>query len=313
MKSAVLLLAHGTPDSPEGVPEFLRHVTGGRALPEHVVAEIQQRYQKIGHSPLTEITHRQAQALARRLDLPVYVGMRNWHPFIDATVGQMKRDGIERAVAICLAPQNSRTSTGLYRQALVAEGELPFALEFVSSWHDHPLLPRAFAARLEPAWRAAGTPPVLFTAHSVPERTIADGDPYAEQARDTAERVAAEVPGLGNNWRFAFQSQGVAGGSWTGPTVPSVLDELARSGHKAVVMQPVGFVADHVEVLYDIDIAFREEARKLGLALTRAESPNDSPLLITALADIARAGLTRVAAGALPLDIEPARSEAGDK
>src|SRR5207245_1336263 len=145
---AVLLLAHGTPDSPDGVPEFLRRVTGGRGLPEAVVAEIRERYRQIGHSPLTEITHRQAQALARRLDLPVYVGMRNWHPFIAAAMAQMRRDAIERAVAICLAPQESRTSTGLYRQALAATGELPCALEFVGSWHDHPLLIRGFAERL---------------------------------------------------------------------------------------------------------------------------------------------------------------------
>jgi len=309
MKSAVLLLAHGTPDSPTSVPEFLRYVTNGRELPAEVVAEIQGRYRQIGHSPLTEITHRQAQALARRLDLPVYVGMRNWHPFIADTVRQIRHDAIGRVAAICLAPQNSRTSTGLYRQALTAAG-VDFALEFVSAWHNHPLLARAFAARLEPAWeaasRAAGRPaPVVFTAHSVPERTIAEGDPYEAQARETAEMVARELGQLPpDGWRFAFQSQGKSGGAWLGPTVEQTLEELASAGHKHVVVQPVGFVADHVEVLYDIDIAFREFAAARGIELTRPESLNDSPLLITALADIARAALGRVAAGAMPLDAE---------
>ena len=309
MKSGVLLLAHGTPDSPSGVPEFLRLVTSGRELPAHVVEEIQRRYARIGHSPLTEITHRKAQALARRLDLPVYVGMRNWHPFIADTLRQIRHDGIERIAAICLAPQNSRTSTGLYRKALAAEGS-GLALEFVSSWHDHPLLASAYAVRLEPVFaaasKAAGSAvPVVFTAHSVPSRTVAEGDPYEAQARETARLVAEELPQVAKaGWRFAFQSQGQSGGEWLGPTVEATLEELSTAGHKHVVVQPVGFVADHVEVLYDIDVMFREFAAARGMQLWRPESLNDSPTLVTALADIARAALARVAAGAMPLDAE---------
>jgi protoporphyrin/coproporphyrin ferrochelatase len=311
---AVLLLAHGTPDSTESVPDFLRNVTGGRELPPPVVKEIQHRYSLIGHSPLTEITHRQAQRLARLLDLPVYVGMRNWHPYIPDVVRQMSEDGVTRAVAICLAPQNSRTSVGLYRRALFGEaggeqlyppaGEAPpFAIEFVESWHDHPGLARAFAERIASTWTRASVDlgaaaPILFTAHSVPQRTIAAGDPYEAQARTTAELVAAQIAGLPRgNWRFAFQSQGMSGGVWIGPTVEETLLALQQAGHRGVVMQPIGFVADHVEVLYDIDIFFREFAEKHDLKLWRAPSLNDSRPLAEALADLVRNGFQRVGSG----------------
>ena len=303
MKSAVLLLAHGTPDCDAAVPEFLRYVTGGRELPPHIVEEIRRRYALIKHSPLTEITHRQAQALARRIELPVYVGMRNWHPFIAPTLEQMKRDGIDRAVAICLAPQNSRTSVGLYNKALAQDGaKPPLEIAFVESWHEHPMLIRAFAQKLERTWQKAceegqAPAPVVFTAHSVPERTIAEGDPYAAQAKETAKRVAGEIEGL-TQWKFAFQSQGASGGAWIGPTVEDTITELRHAGHAGVVIQPIGFLADHVEVLYDVDIAFREFAETQGMKLWRAESLNDSPLLISALADLARAHLGTLGAGA---------------
>ncbi len=285
MKPAVLLLAHGTPDTPAGVAEFLRLVTGGRELPASVVEEIRRRYELIGHSPLTDITHRQAQALARRLDLPVYVGMRNWHPFIAATVRRMSADGIDRAAVVCLAPHQPA-----------------FATAFVESWHDHPALIRAFAQKLETTWRAAcaetaATLPVVFTAHSVPSRAIEQGDPYETQARETAARVAAEVEGIAE-WRFTFQSQGASGGAWLGPTVEETIAALRQQGHTGVVLQPIGFLADHVEVLYDIDVAFRAEAERHGMRLWRTVSLNDSPLLISALADLATAHLGTIKSGA---------------
>ena len=308
---AVLLLAHGTPDTSESVPDFLRNVTGGRPLPPEVVKEIQHRYGLIGHSPLTEITYRQAQRLARLLNLPVYVGMRNWHPYIPDTVRQMTEDGVTRAVAICLAPQNSRTSIGLYRRALFGMGggeqlyppagdAPPFAVEFIESWHDHPGLTRAFVERVTPVWTRASVElgaaaPILFTAHSVPQRTIAEGDPYEAQARSTAELVAGQITGLPRgNWRFAFQSQGQSGGAWIGPKVEDTILELKQAGHRGLVIQPIGFLADHVEVLYDIDIFFREFAEKNDMKLWRAPSLNDSRPLADALADLARNGLQRV-------------------
>src|SRR5208337_1729034 len=141
-KTAVLLLAHGSPDSVEQVPEFLLRVTGGRPLPPPIVDEIKHRYGLIGRSPLTELTLKQGEVLARELELPVYVGMRNWKPFIADALRAMTSDGIQHAVAICLAPQNSRTSVGLYRSELTINQETPFTIDFVESWHDHPLLIR---------------------------------------------------------------------------------------------------------------------------------------------------------------------------
>jgi len=298
VKQAALLLAHGSPDAPQEVPEFLRNLTGGRALPAAVVAEVQRRYALIGRSPLTEITLRQAQGAARELGLPVYPGMRNWKPFIQDTVKRMAADGINQAVAICLAPQNSRTSVGLYRRALFGEaGEAPFAIDFVENWHDHPLLIRAFAEKLQAGWQRAcqrmrARVPVIFTAHSVPVQTIEEGDPYAQQARETAALVAMETPSLGvDDWTFAFQSQGISGGEWLGPTVEQTIVGLKARGHRGVFIQPIGFVCDHVEILYDIDIAFREFAEREGMRLWRAESVNDSPLFCAALAGVARSRL----------------------
>jgi ferrochelatase len=262
-----------------------------------VVQEVQHRYALIGHSPLRELTMQQAEGVGRALALPAYVGMRNWEPYIRDVVPQMVADGIERAVVICLAPQNSRTSTGLYKKALLGEsGQAPFAIDFVESWHDHPLLIKAFAERLKPGWKRAcqeaGTQlPVIFTAHSVPTRTIAEGDPYEQQALETA-RLVAGMSGLPDEiWRFAFQSQGMSGGLWLGPTVEDTIVKLRDAGHTGVFIQPIGFLCDHVEVLYDIDIAFKKFAGDHGMKLWRAESLNDSPLLVEALADIARSRL----------------------
>ncbi|HEY6939665.1 MAG TPA: ferrochelatase [Terriglobales bacterium] len=292
-KTAVLLLAHGTPDSVEEVPEFLLKVTGGRPLPPHVVEEIKHRYSLIGRSPLTAYTKKQAAMLSRELNLPVYVGMRNWKPFIADTVRAMAADGVQRATAICLAPHDSRTSVGLYRQAVLGE-QPPFQVEFIDNWHDHPLLAQAFAEKLQAGWERAcrelgALVPVIFTAHSVPQRTIAEGDPYEQQARETAALVAREVPALtADNWTFAFQSQGMSGGAWLGPTVEETILQLKSEGHTGVFIQPIGFLCDHVEVLYDVDIMFREFAEKNGMRLWRAESLNESPTLVAALADVAR-------------------------
>src|SRR5262249_13950795 len=181
-KTAVLLLAHGSPESPADVPEFMRHVTGGRPIPDAVIEEVRYRHQQIGSSPLTRITMAQTADLQRELGMPVYVGMRNWKPFIADTVRNMLADGVDQVLAICLAPQNSSTSVGLYRKALMAEMKPEIPVRFIDSWHDHPLLVRAFAEKLEPAWRqacqeAGAAVPVIFTAHSVPTRTIQAGDP----------------------------------------------------------------------------------------------------------------------------------------
>jgi ferrochelatase len=304
-KQAVLLLAHGTPETIEQIPDYLRNVTGGRPLLREVVEEIQRRYALIGRSPLTEITQEQGRLVEAELAafgerVPVYVATRNWSPYIADIVSRMRADGIEEAAVLCLAPQNSRTSIGLYRRAVEATG---LRIDFTESWAEHPLLIEAFVERLRPAWsklcEEVGAPvPVLFTAHSVPVRTIqaSEGqpaDPYAEEARRTAELVAARVPEI-PQWSFAFQSQGASGGEWLGPTVEQTLESIADSGAKTVLLQPIGFLCDHVEILYDVDIFFREFARKLNLRLERPESLNASATLARAIADLALQGLSRL-------------------
>ena len=318
-KSAVLLLAHGTPDMLGEMAEYLGNVTGGRAMPQEVVKELQHRYAQIGLKespgleppPLTKWTMVQAHLLEQALGAgKVYVGMRNWHPYIADVVGQMRLDGVTHIKALCLAPQNSRTSVGLYRRAVHAAAK-GMEIEFVAGWAESPLLAEAFAEKLQPAWTEACAEvgrrvPVLFTAHSVPCRTIMTGeasvagarpgtpvqdspDPYPVEAKRTAQLVAEQMTAVGfgeKDWYFAFQSQGVSGGPWIGPTVEDTLKAIKAEGQVGVVMQPVGFLCDHVEILYDIDIAFRQEAHELGLKLWRAESLNNSTVLVEALAEV---------------------------
>jgi protoporphyrin/coproporphyrin ferrochelatase len=296
-KYALLLLAHGSPDSVDDVPEFLQHVSRGRPLLPAIVDEVKHRYGLIGRSPLTKIAFRQVELVAGKLGIPVYVGMRNWKPFIAETIQQMNSDGISHATVICLSPHNSRTSVGLYRSAL--NEDVSFTVDFVDSWHDHPMLIKAFTQKLRDGWehacRLAGTDiPIIFTAHSVPRQTITDGDPYEAQVRKTADLVAQEAGLQPRQWQFAFQSQGMSGGSWLGPTLEKSLLVSKANGHRAVFVQPVGFLCDHVEVLYDIDIAFKQFAEKEGMHVWRAESLNDCPLLIEALADLAMTRLARV-------------------
>jgi len=283
----------------------MKSITGGRPVPDAVIEEVRHRYALIGRSPLTELTKKQAEALQRTLPVPVYLGMRNWKPFIADVVKEMMASGVDQVLAICLAPQNSSTSTGLYRKALMAEMKPDIQVQFIESWHDHPQLTQAFAEKLQPAWHRAsevlGRPaPVIFTAHSVPTRTIQAGDPYEQQAKETARLVAEKIPGLTPELKqFAFQSQGMSGGPWLGPTVESAILDFKKQGHKGVVVAPIGFVCDHVEILYDIDIAFRQFATDEGMKLWRPESLNDSPTFISALATLASSGLGVAAVGAI--------------
>ncbi len=299
----VLLLAHGAPDRLEDIPEFLLNVRSGRKLPEAAVQEIIRRYRLVGGgSPLLRITRQQSEALARVLGRPVYVGMRNWKPFIAESVERLSKDGVESVVALCLAPQNSRTSIGLYRKHLrdAVEKHAPrLQVEFVESWHDHPLLIASFREKVAQALaraeaEARGPVPAIFTAHSVPQSTIADGDPYEEQVKQTAAGVA-QAMGL-KSYSVAFQSQGMTPEPWTGPTVESEIDRLAAAGHRHVLLAPVGFVSDHIEILYDIDLVFRDYGKSKGVRVSRSESLNDSPLFIQALSSIVSGRMRVVAA-----------------
>ena len=292
-RCGVLLLAHGAPDRLEDIPEFLLHVRGGRKLPDAAVEEVKRRYALVGGgSPLLRETNRQAEALAETLGQPVFVGMRNWKPFISESVRRLTEEGTRRVVALCLAPQNSRTSVGLYRERLrdAVEKFAPrLEFDFVESWHDQPDLIAAFREKISCALdkveeSAGGGVPVIFTAHSVPARTIADGDPYERQVMETAASVARTMS-LGD-WSVAFQSQGMTDEPWIGPTVESEIDRAAAAGHRHVLIAPVGFVSDHVEILYDIDVVLRDYGRSKGVTVSRSESLNDSPLFIRALASI---------------------------
>lgn len=286
MMTAVLLLAHGAPERVEDVEQYLGFVRPGRPLPSRVLEEIKQRYALIGGgSPLLRCTRRQAEALEARLSVPVYFGMRNWHPFIQDTMSRMQADGVQRMVAICLAPQYSKLSVGFYFRR-VQEAKVALNLDAEITWtrsfHDHPSLVDAFAENLAPLLPAER---VLFTAHSLPEKILEQGDRYDAETRATAALVAARL-GL-PAYDFAYQSQGMTDEKWLGPTVEACLDAYAAEGVRRVALSPIGFVSDHVEVLYDVDILFRGYAAARGVEIVRAASLNDSPRFIDALAQVA--------------------------
>jgi ferrochelatase len=287
VKQAVLLLAHGAPERLEDIPEYLNYVRGGRPTPSKIVQEVRQRYVEIGgSSPLLARTREQAAALQAVLDIAVYFGMRNWHPFIRETMARIRADGIQRMVAISLAPQYSKASVGFYfRRVQEARQELGLRAEVVwaKSFHNAPLLIEALHDRLAPLLPAER---VLFTAHSLPERVLERADPYDAEAKATAAAVAGRASLA--NWDFAYQSQGFTEEKWLGPTVESRLDQYAAEGVRDLVLAPIGFVSDHVEILYDVDILFRGYARQRGIDLRRPESLNDSPAFIAALAGVAK-------------------------
>jgi ferrochelatase len=308
----VLLLAHGAPERVEEIPAFLLNVRGGRKLPDAAVRAIARRYAQIGGgSPLLRLTRLQAARLAEVLKanhaaggpenragaIPVAVGMRNWKPSIPDAVRELSCAGVVKVIAVCLAPQNSSTSVGLYRKFLnesIAEIAPRMKVDFIESWHDHPGLIAALGDKVCRALcnrRPEGPQDVLviFTAHSVPQKTLDAGDPYRGQVEETA-RLVAQSANL-KNWSVAFQSQGMTSDAWIGPTVESEIDRLAGEGHRCVLIAPIGFVSDHLEILYDIDILFRKYGEQRGLAVWRTESLNDSPLFIQALASLVKSRL----------------------
>jgi ferrochelatase len=296
-------MAHGSPDHLDDMAAYLQHVRGGRPTPQALVDDIQERYRLIGgRSPLLDLTRAQGEGLEARLNanggrLRVYVGMRHWHPFIKDTLQQMVADGIRRVVAVSMAPQYSRLSVGAYRRALeMAQEELGTSLDVttVTSWHDHPLLLQAFAEsvraichQLSAEVRAQLS--VIFTAHSLPQRIITEGDPYPHEVERTAAGVA-RLLGL-PTWEVAYQSQGATAEPWLGPALDEVFDRAVAQNRRALLVVPVGFVCDHVEILYDIDILAQKVAQEKGLSLWRTGSLNTSPTFIEALASVVEAHL----------------------
>jgi len=290
-KTGVLLMAHGTPASLDEMPEYLRLVRGGRPASPELVAEMQHHYEAIGgRSPLTDLTRAQASALGARLggDVPVSVGMRNWRPFIKDALGELAASGVGRVIGIPMAPQFSTLSVQKYIDAAEASMHgLPTDLLFepVRSFHTHPLLIDAFAERLRAAAPTDGEL-VVFTAHSLPARVIEAGDSYADEVAATARAVATET-GIGR-YEVAYQSAGRTPGPWMGPELDALIRARAAAGGRRFLIAPIGFVCDHTEILFDIDLQAAAAAREEGAALRRTESLNTSPTFIGALEDIVR-------------------------
>ncbi len=288
---AVLLMAYGGPDRLDDVEPYLLDVRGGRPVTPEFTAEIKARYARIGgRSPIRALTEAQAAGVQRLLGdrFAVSVGMRHWHPYIADTVEQIVRAGLRRLVGIVLAPHYSAMSVGAYQKKLLAAtaGRLDVAL--VRSWGQHPKFLTVVADRVTQAMSRFPSPAavqVVFTAHSLPERILAAGDPYPSELRASAAAVA-QLAGL-RAWHFAYQSAGATAEPWLGPEAGALMTDLAGKGHRAFLLVPIGFVSDHVEVLYDVDIVYQELARRLGVQLERTASLNDDPLLVAAIAEIA--------------------------
>ncbi|MBI3297641.1 MAG: ferrochelatase [Elusimicrobia bacterium] len=291
-------MAYGAARSPAEIPAYLADIRGGRPAPPELLAQVTERYAAIGGSPLFAITDAQAAALskalaARGLPARVAVGMRHAEPTIAAAAAALAKEGIKAVVGLPLTPFQSRLSVGAYYKKL-EEAAAGLAVRRVGDWHAHPRLVAAYAARTFEALARVpealrGRTELLLTAHSLPSRILADGDPYPLQLEETAGLVA-QACGFAS-WRFAYQSRGAGAEPWLGPDAGAVLEESAAAGAKAVVLCPVGFVSEHMETLYDIDVLYKGKAAALGLAFERAGALNDHPDFIAALADTAASGL----------------------
>lgn len=296
----VLLMAYGGPESLDDVPGYLADIRAGRSTPKQVVDEIVRNYRLIGgRSPLLERTMQQSRSIARALDetgqtFRVYNGMRHWAPWIEDVVGSMLEDGIEQAVSLVLAPQYSSLSVARY-QAKIDDGLWMYrgAIDFrhVESYHDAPGLIESLSARVTEGlsrWDVAEREQVhvVFSAHSLPVRIVASGDPYDSQARETARLVAARAGIPGDRWSWSYQSAGRSEEPWLGPALRDHLTSLAARGIRNVVIVPVGFVSDHVEILYDIDVDASEFARGIGMRLERPAALNDEPVFMRELAGL---------------------------
>jgi protoporphyrin/coproporphyrin ferrochelatase len=296
-RDAVLLMAYGSPDRIDQVEAYYTDIRRGNPPPPHLLAELIGRYEAIGGgSPLSRIVEAQraaveAELAARGRPVPVYAGMRHIEPRIGDIVKRMAADGVTRLVAIALAPQRSSNAAGYRRAvdtALAELGDAAPAVEFVDSWYDQPRFIDALAATTLEALAHFNDPSrvrVMFTAHSLPARVVAEGDTYPDELAGTAALVAEQV---GLAWYdFAFQSAGRTGEPWLGPDILEEIRRLAAEGVQGIVVRPVGFVADHLEVLYDIDIEAQAVAREMGVRLVRARSMNTDPVFIAGLADLA--------------------------
>jgi ferrochelatase len=304
MKQAVILLAYGGPESLDDIPAYLLDIRGGRPTPQELIDDISHRYDQIGgRSPLLDITREAADKLSAEIGLPVYVGMRHWAPYIADVVAQMAADGIDHIVAICMAPHYSMFSIGKYREKLEqavsqcqAETGQNIALSFVESWSTQLDYLRGIVGNVRQTlarWPAAERPrvKVVFTAHSLPAFILEKGDPYDSQLRETAGLLATMLELPDGRWTFSYQSAAQTGMPWLGPQIEELVPELAAAGERDLLIAPIGFIADHVEILYDIDIGVQTIAQTHGVRVERPPMLNASQPLVDALSALARSRL----------------------
>ncbi|MCL5998079.1 MAG: ferrochelatase [Chloroflexi bacterium] len=294
----VLVMAYGGPDKLEDVEPYLMDVRGGRATSPAAITEVRERYREIGgRSPILERTLAQASALQEALDpqhsvFRLYTGMRHWHPYIKDVLAEMAGAGIDRAVGLVMAPHYSRMSVGVYYKK-VDEVYSSIAMRQIEQWH---LLPGYLDALVDHVGDALqrfpseirASVPIIFTAHSLPERILTWGDPYPGQLQATVAAVVERLGPFHGERHFAYQSAAMTPEPWLGPDVSKVIGQLAADGHENVLIAPIGFVCEHVEILYDIDVALQRQARTLGLHLERIEMLNTAPAMINGLADLVR-------------------------
>jgi ferrochelatase len=285
--AAVVLMAYGSPERIDDVPAYYADIRGGRPIAPENLDDLVQRYRRLGiedANPLNAITEETRAALEGELGLPVFTGMKHWTPRVAEAVEDALATGAQTLVGLVLAPHYSRLSIAGYRRLLEQALGDRAGLEFVESWHDEPGFVDLLAERIR------GTSAhVVFTAHSLPARILAEGDPYRDQLLETAELVA-QAAGIGR-WSFSFQSESPTGEPWLGPDILDHLAELHAQGVEHVLVCPVGFVSDHLEIRWDIDTEAVEKARELGIRLERIEMPNADPAFVAVLAGLVRRAL----------------------
>ena len=284
MKSAVVLMAYGSPERLSDVPAYYADIRGGRPIAPENLADLVERYRRLGiedSSPLNAITEETREALEDELGLPVFTGMKHWTPRIADAAESALAAAAEEIVGLVLAPHYSALSIAGYRDQLERALARRAELRFVESWHDEPGFVELLADRVRGA-----DAHVVFTAHSLPARILEAGDPYKEQLLETS-RLVADAAGLGA-WSFSFQSESPTGEPWLGPDILDHLESLHRQGVDHVLVCPVGFVSDHLEIRWDLDVEAQEKAAELGLRLERIEMPNAEPAFVRILAGIVR-------------------------
>ena len=292
----VLVMAYGGPNNLDEVEPYLLDVRGYRPTSQEIIHEVRERYREIGgRSPILEQTQAQADALESVLNenggqFRAYVGMRHWHPFIKDVLADMQAEGVDKAVGVVMAPHYSRMSIGAYYQRL-EEANSPITFSRIENWHLETGYINALAGRVCDALKRfpeeiRADVPVIFTAHSLPEKILEWNDPYPAQLRET---VSAVMEKLGSQpHEFAYQSAAISTIPWLGPDAGEVIKRLASEGKPHILLCPIGFVCEHVEILYDIDIVYQNLAKSLGIQLERIEMLNTAPEMIDGLAGLIR-------------------------